>query len=200
MRKTPQQQRALQRVREIEDAALACLGEHGLDGVTTRRIADHAGISVGTLYHYYADKHEIVEALENRFVSELIRDLRQATPQIVREDIGSAVRSIAALYHTALTRDGGRWSTLVRHLMRRGLELTREIERPLTELAMQYLSHNPDFARIRDFPKVSYILLNACAFNLVRHTEYPPAHINDDALIDGLVAMAEAYVASQMPA
>ncbi len=200
MRHKPQQQRSEQMVALIHQTALQLIADHGVEGVSTRRIADRAGISVGTLYHYYANKQEVLRALERQFVQDLIMQLGAATGDIVQLEIGSAVRAIARIYHEQLTRDGGCWLALHRQMLRRGVEFTADVERFLSQVAIQYLNHHPELARVNDFPKVVYILLNACAFNLMRHAESPPANITPAALIDGLVDMCVAYVDSQRPA
>ncbi|MGJ8669821.1 MAG: TetR/AcrR family transcriptional regulator [Oceanococcus sp.] len=199
MRREPQQQRSEQMVERILAASLKLLSESGIERLTTRHIADKTGISVGTLYHYFKNKQEITAALEAQFMQQLQQNLLTASPLIVQKDIGSAVRDVAQIYLNLLTEGGGHWAVLLRLLSGRGLVLTEQIERPLIALAMQYLSHHPELAHMQDFPKVMYIVLNSCAFNLIRHSEKPPAGIDSQALIDGLADMATAYVQSQMP-
>lgn len=47
----------------ILEAAVQVFSELGYAGATTTRIADRAGVSVGTLYQYFADKDEVLFAL-----------------------------------------------------------------------------------------------------------------------------------------
>ena len=197
MRHKPQQERSERMLQRIQEAALDVLAERGTERLTTRHVADAAGISVGTLYHYFADKNDLLRALEQQYIRELMAALQEATPEIVRLDVGSATRKIAEIYHHSLVRDEGRWLVLLRQLLRRGVALTSQVEQVLGQIALQYLSAHPELARVRDFPRVVYILFNACAFNLVRHAENPPPYVSAEALIDGLVSMCEAYVASQ---
>jgi AcrR family transcriptional regulator len=49
----------------IVDAAIALFNEQGVSSVTTNHVAEHAGISPGNLYYYFANKEEIIrEAFE----------------------------------------------------------------------------------------------------------------------------------------
>jgi AcrR family transcriptional regulator len=50
-------------VRAILEAAAQLLEAHGLEGVTTDRIAARAGVSVGSLYQYFPSKEAIVATL-----------------------------------------------------------------------------------------------------------------------------------------
>ena len=65
--RTPQQARGQKRVEEILDAAESVIAEVGIDAATTNAIAERAGASVGSIYHFFASKDAIVEALARRF-------------------------------------------------------------------------------------------------------------------------------------
>jgi AcrR family transcriptional regulator len=62
-RRTPNQARGRDTVQAVLRAAGAAIERHGLDSLTTRRIADLAGISVGALYEYFPNKQAVVNAL-----------------------------------------------------------------------------------------------------------------------------------------
>jgi TetR/AcrR family transcriptional regulator, repressor for uid operon len=49
--------------REILEAAAHCFGRSGFQGASTASICDEAGISAGHLYHYFASKEAIIEAI-----------------------------------------------------------------------------------------------------------------------------------------
>lgn len=53
-------------VDSILDAAAAVLREHGYDDTTTNRVAEVAGVSVGSLYQYFPNKQALVTALVER--------------------------------------------------------------------------------------------------------------------------------------
>src|SRR6186713_2975626 len=59
-------------------AAERALGEHGARGAKMEVIAKAAGIAVGTLYNYFADRQELIEALLDLRRSELIARLDAA--------------------------------------------------------------------------------------------------------------------------
>ena len=52
-------------------AAARVLVKHGYDGATTNRIAEVAGVSVGSLYQYFPNKESIVAALIERHDAEM---------------------------------------------------------------------------------------------------------------------------------
>ena len=65
-RKQPQQARAQQTVRAILEATIQILENEGLDAATTTRIAEVAGVSIGSLYQYFSHRDAILNALQER--------------------------------------------------------------------------------------------------------------------------------------
>jgi AcrR family transcriptional regulator len=65
-RKQPQQARAQETVRAILEATVQILDQEGLDAATTTRIAEAAGVSIGSLYQYFSHRDAILGALQDR--------------------------------------------------------------------------------------------------------------------------------------
>lgn len=61
-RRRPRQARSKHTVEAILTAARIVLDRHGLGGFTTARVAEVAGVSVGTLYQYYPSKEAVLAA------------------------------------------------------------------------------------------------------------------------------------------
>jgi AcrR family transcriptional regulator len=67
-RRSPQQDRSRETVDRILVAAEHEIGERGVAGASTTRIAARAGLSVGALYRFFEDKAAIVDALAARYL------------------------------------------------------------------------------------------------------------------------------------
>ena len=68
-RKRPRQERSRFTVEAILIATERVLAEHGVQGATTNRIAEVAGVSIGSLYQYFPNKDAIlVELVEDQRV------------------------------------------------------------------------------------------------------------------------------------
>ena len=63
MSKTVRERGKDRRRRRILDAAKLILAEEGLEGLTTRKLADRADVSVATLYNVLGSKEEIIKAV-----------------------------------------------------------------------------------------------------------------------------------------
>src|SRR5271154_4777544 len=69
-RKLPRQQRSEATVESILEAAAQVFERHGYAAGTTNRIAERAGVSIGTLYQYFPNKDAILIALARRHLAE----------------------------------------------------------------------------------------------------------------------------------
>lgn len=65
-RKQPQQARAAATVETILEAATRVLSDKSLNGFNTNRVAEVAGVSVGSVYQYFPNKAALVAALIER--------------------------------------------------------------------------------------------------------------------------------------
>ncbi|HYF65724.1 MAG TPA: TetR/AcrR family transcriptional regulator [Herpetosiphonaceae bacterium] len=74
-RKQPRQQRSAFMVEMILAAAARVLEQHGLDGFNTNHIAAVAGISIGSLYQYFPNKHAVMAALIDHAQSGLVQSI-----------------------------------------------------------------------------------------------------------------------------
>lgn len=90
-RKLPTQARAKATVEVIVEAAARILVRHGFEGMTTNRVAEKAGVSVGSLYQYFPNKESLVAELERRHHAELRAAFEEALPQAMALDVAGAV-------------------------------------------------------------------------------------------------------------
>ena len=77
-RKHPQQTRSTELVAAILDAAAQVLAKEGAQRFTTARVAEKAGVSVGSLYQYFPNKAAILFRLQSdewRQTTELLRGI-----------------------------------------------------------------------------------------------------------------------------
>lgn len=100
--RAPVQKRGQVRVEAILDAAESVFGEIGVDAGTTNAIAERAGSSVGSLYHFFPNKGAILEALAARYAesmrSLLLQQLRIDEPWVpLRELFTQIIKAFAAM-------------------------------------------------------------------------------------------------------
>ena len=87
----PSQRRSRQSVAAIVEASAQVLEERGYKGATTNRIAERAGVSVGTLYQYFRSKDEIFEALIEKESTAYLAAIEKSVPSI-KMPLDAAIR------------------------------------------------------------------------------------------------------------
>ncbi|MGH2878106.1 MAG: TetR/AcrR family transcriptional regulator [Solirubrobacteraceae bacterium] len=105
-RKLPQQARSEATVEAILQAAAQVFERHGYAAGTTNRIAERAGVSIGSLYQYFPSKDAILLALAHRHIAEGTTLLR---PQLDRlsagrpldDVLGEVIEAMVALHASA---------------------------------------------------------------------------------------------------
>ena len=109
-RKRPKQARSTELVAAILEAAAQVLATEGAQRFTTARVAEKAGVSVGSLYQYFPNKAAILFRLQSdewRRTSDLLRviledagrpppeRLRALTPAFIRSECEEAAMRVA---------------------------------------------------------------------------------------------------------
>lgn len=80
LKRKPKQSRSTATVTAIVDAAAQLLLRTDYQSTSTNRIAELAGVSIGSVYQYFADKNEIYDAVLDSYSSRLVTGLRAVTP------------------------------------------------------------------------------------------------------------------------
>lgn len=68
-RTAPRQQRSRETYERVLDVAAEIFEKFGYAGTTTNKVAEAAGISIGTLYHYIPDKDALLYSLTERHLA-----------------------------------------------------------------------------------------------------------------------------------
>lgn len=72
-----------QREADIMDAATALFASEGFHGTSTRKIAAAAGVSEGTLFHYYSTKNILLLAILDDFYGKLIASAQEGIQDVM---------------------------------------------------------------------------------------------------------------------
>jgi AcrR family transcriptional regulator len=106
MRRQPTQERALQTIEAIFGATAQIVENDGEAALTTNRVAQVAGVSIGTLYQYFPSKEAVllamVERERGRVQQEMQRLLDDALERqrAVREVLQDVVRLLVSAFGT----------------------------------------------------------------------------------------------------
>lgn len=103
-RKLPQQDRSRLTVEAILEATTRILTEEGYDKANTNRIAERAGISIGSLYQYFPNKESLMAALMDQHSNEIaalveskLQNLFDVPPEVAIPELIRAVIAAHAI-------------------------------------------------------------------------------------------------------
>src|SRR5580658_5577620 len=129
-RKKPTQERARATQEAIIDATARILGEEGIDAATTNRIAERAGVSVGSLYQYFPSKDSIIIALAERHFRKMLALLEAKSEELeglpIEEAVPIYVRAKLAAHRIEPGLHRALFDQVPRLLGREGLKLWSE--------------------------------------------------------------------------
>lgn len=90
-RRKPVQHRARVTVDAMLDAAIVILQRGGIAAITTNHIAETAGVSIGSVYQYFPNKHALFVALHERHINQVDEVMRRRLKQSEAETLDALV-------------------------------------------------------------------------------------------------------------
>jgi AcrR family transcriptional regulator len=97
-RKTPVQARSAVTVEAISEATIQILLTHGSDRLTTTRVADRAGVSVGTLYQYYPNKQSLLFSVLENHLNAVATAVENACEQACHKPLADMMREMVEAF------------------------------------------------------------------------------------------------------
>jgi AcrR family transcriptional regulator len=104
-RKTPQQARSAATIEAIHIATIQVLLAGGVGRLTTTRVAERAGVSVGTMYQYYPHKQALLFALVERQFDLIEAAMRDAGARLTGGDLKTIADGLATAWLDAKMAD-----------------------------------------------------------------------------------------------
>ncbi|MFN7092111.1 MAG: TetR/AcrR family transcriptional regulator [Allorhizobium sp.] len=102
-RKRPRQARAAATVDAIYEATIQVLLSDGPHRLTTTRVAERAGVSVGTMYQYFPQKQALIHALNERYLERLAEKIEATCREQYGAPAGTMVEALIETYWRAKT-------------------------------------------------------------------------------------------------
>jgi AcrR family transcriptional regulator len=197
-RKPPVQERSRATVEEILSAAAQVFEAHGYAAGTTNRIAERAGVSIGTLYQYFPSKEAIAVALLERHLSDTDHRLHEWVGHMVAEQHG-----LCAALHDYVTgmleTHSGR--PRLQHVLLEETPLPKRVHQALLDAERRAAKTVAGLLRL--YPEVRRTHLEQAGFLVVQTVESLThrfaAHPDEQLItragfVDEVVTMLEAYL------
>jgi AcrR family transcriptional regulator len=194
-RNQPRQSRSRATVELILDAAVRIFEREGADAATTSRVAEVAGVSVGTLYQYFANRDAILDALQDREFERatlmMQRVLAVAGRASEREVATSVVVELLRLYRAA--------PALHRVLALEGLRVTPP-ERVLAfdlrvvGIIKNFLLLDPTRIRPKQLDTAAFVIYQSVRATMLAYLLESPAGVDDAVLVSEITELIVGYL------
>ena len=97
-RKTPLQARSTVTVEAIYEATFQVLLAVGPDGLTTTRVAERAGVSVGTLYQYFPNKQSLLLSALEKHLDRVVSAVELACRRNHGRQVSTMIESVVEAF------------------------------------------------------------------------------------------------------
>ena len=195
-RKRPQQARAQSTVHAILEATVQVLEREGPEAATTTRIAEVAGVSVGTLYQYYSHRDAIFDALQEREFDRAIVLMQEVLSEnhlarSPRETVTACVQGMLSLYlaspgmHRVLTLEGLRMTKADR---------LHSFDLRIIALVRHFLAATGAAIRRKNVDAAAFVAFQCVRATMLARLLEMPAGLSDQALVEELVDLLLRYL------
>ncbi|MFJ8545580.1 TetR family transcriptional regulator [Streptomyces sp. NPDC093586] len=154
LRRAPVQRRSAERLTRILDACAVLLDEVGYDALSTRAVAQRAGVPIGSVYRFFGNKRQMADALAQRnlerYAERVTERLAEAGDGGWRVALDAVLDEYLAMKRTApgfsLVDFGNQIPVGGRHF-----EPNHRVADRITELLSGHLGRRPDDTLRRTF-------------------------------------------------
>lgn len=197
-RKHASQERSRATVDALVEATARILVKEGFDKASTNRIAEAAGVSVGSLYQYFPTKEALVVAVIERHHREIMQLVRGALEEVAELPMTQAVRKLVAAAIEAHRMDPKLHRVLAEQLPRTGrLENVDVFNREVYGLFKAYLQSHSDELRAVDLDLAAFVCvtsIEALTHTAVLHHSEMLSDDTTEALIDEATRLVVRYL------
>lgn len=194
-RKAPQQRRSQDTVEALMTATARILVQEGYDRASTNRIAETAGISIGSLYQYFPNKEALVAELVERMMTEELGVLSRVMPALKGGPLKLSVRELLRAMLEIHERDPVLRRIVIEQVPRVGrLEKMLDIQSQIAQIVRSHLAERKDEIRPRDLDMASFILVHAVEAVIHGTVSKRPEYLGREAFVDELSALVLSYL------
>ncbi len=195
-RKRPQQARAQNTLHAILEATVQVLEREGPDAATTTRIAEVAGVSVGTLYQYFSHRDAIFDALQEREFERAIALMQTVLSddnlaKSPRDTVSACVQGMLGLYvaspgmHRVLAMEGLRATKADR---------IHSFDLRVIALVRHFLAASGAPVRRQNVDAAAFVAFQCVRATMLASLIESPAGLNNDAMVEELSDLLLRYL------
>lgn len=191
-RRAPAQKRSAEREQAILEATLALLAEEDFHALTTKRIAERAGVPIGSIYYLFPNKYAILIRLFERNMERIQAALAEVSFEAQWEDVLDDTIDRLAAYWDAEKGFVELWHAIkyTPELKEADAESDRRAE-ALCFAFLQNMDHTCSDAALRTAARIMLHATSRILLESIRQED----RAEGQALVDGLKVMLKRFVA-----
>jgi AcrR family transcriptional regulator len=199
-RKIAIQDRSKATVDALLAATARVLVREGYDRASTNKIADAAGVSIGSLYQYFPTKEALVAAVIDRHTGEMMDVIRQALVRVAPLPIPQAARELVKVMIDAHRIEPKLHRVLVEQIPRVGnLEDIERMDEEAMTLVRAYLEGHREEIVIEDLEIASFICVASVEALTHAAVLRRPALLDSPRFVEEVAAMVTRYLTCGEP-
>lgn len=200
MRKRPQQERSQQMVTALIEATALCISKYGLDAVTTPKIAELAGVSVGSLYQYFNDKQALIEALIEQGTHEVVKALQGLIAQIESDSLEEIVKQSIQYGFSLLGQSDGLYLEIVKNWHRLPMQKMVDVMQSFSlDFGRLFFTKHYQTHSIQNLHVKFFIIVNSTLFTMMQSMSGQNTMINQEDITNELTDMIVGYLQQESP-
>lgn len=184
----------------ILEATARVLVAHGFERTTTNRVAEAAGVSVGSLYQYFPSKEGLVAAVVAQHIDQMRALVARGLEEARDLPLAAAARALIELLVEAHAVDPALHRVLAEEVPRSGgLGRLADFERDLHRTLVGALEERRRELRVQDLELAAFLLVATVEAATHAAVLYQPARLRDPAFLDGLTDLVVGYLSRPGP-
>ena len=198
MRKKPQQQSAKIIVESILQGTQKCISEYGMLHITTPKISEKSGVSVGSIYQYFENKEQIVAELLLRKSEELGQALKHLVMVQQQATIQEIITLSIAFGFESLKSDQGFFIEILKNWHAYSdSEAAQVLEQHFLEIGMYLFGRYYPHWDFETLKHKSFVIINSTLFTMMRYASKNTFLIEEQRLQQELSKMIISFLNTQ---
>jgi AcrR family transcriptional regulator len=196
-RRTPRREPGVHIVSAILESASQILSREGYARLTTNRIAELAGVSIGSLYQYFPGKQAVIAALARQLEYRALQIFASALGGGVRQSLRAVASAVIPALAGEQLGDLAARREILSHVPRSWTrEASDEVDAMVTSALAAHLAERDD-VRSGDRGVMAFVIVRAVEAVLEAAVTQNPELLKDETFLNELVELPVRYLRAE---
>lgn len=197
--KRPTQARSKLTVAAIVEASAHILSTSGYDALTTNKVAERAGVSIGSLYQYFPSKEALVAEVLDQYCDRIETLIAQVFLQSPSAAPAQLARAVVHAFYASQAKDPALARVLREQLPKLGrLQRLEQVMARISGMVASYLHAHRGILRVKNIERAAFLAVEMGESLVMASILKRPSDSADD-VIDEITDVALRYLLRDAP-